>query len=254
MTEQELISRLQSLKQIKPRENWVVFAKTKIFDAPVYAKYANIKTARNSVFSDTLASIFQKKVAYAFAAFLFATTNKKVAYAFAAFLFVVAGMFGFMKYGFFNNPANVQVAQVSQEHLTAIKSNVEEFKTKSKILSQMTKSSDLKEIALAVKEIKDVAKELTEAIKNDSQLAKEVALDINNNKTYLDIEGEGDLKETSDILYKTIDEQMIKDLEGATLTESQQEALKIAKKLYDEGKYSNALESILLLNMAMKGN
>ncbi|OGZ69953.1 MAG: hypothetical protein A3F47_02300 [Candidatus Staskawiczbacteria bacterium RIFCSPHIGHO2_12_FULL_38_11] len=238
MTEQELISRLQSLKQIKPRENWVVFAKTKIFDAPVYAKYANIKTARNSVFSDTLASIFQKKVAYAF----------------AAFLFVVAGMFGFMKYGFFNNPANVQVAQVSQEHLTAIKSNVEEFKTKSKILSQMTKSSDLKEIALAVKEIKDVAKELTEAIKNDSQLAKEVALDINNNKTYLDIEGEGDLKETSDILYKTIDEQMIKDLEGATLTESQQEALKIAKKLYDEGKYSNALESILLLNMAMKGN
>jgi len=47
---------------------------------------------------------------------------------------------------------------------------------------------------------------------------------------------------------------MIKDLEGATLTESQQEALKIAKKLYDEGKYSNALESILLLNMAMKGN
>ncbi len=228
MTEQELISRLQSLKQIKPRENWVVFAKSKIFE---------VKPAKSSVFSEIMGSIFQRKVAYAF----------------AAFLFVVAGLFGFMNYGLPTKTIDIQVAKQSQENLVAIKSSVEDFKVKSKNLSQIAQSNP-KDIKLALKEVKEAAAELTNAIKNDPTLAKEVALEINNNKTYLDIQGGGDLKETSDILYKTIDEQMIEDLEATTLTESQQEALSIAKGLYEEGKYSNALESILLLDMAMKSN
>lgn len=241
MTEQELISKLQSLKKIKPRESWVVLAKSQILDHSTSLgaknKVFEDKTVKSSVFSDILGMIFQRKLAYAL----------------AAFLFVVAGLFGVMKYNAPNDTTDVKIVQQSQESLVAIKSDVEDFKAKSKNLSQIAQSNS-QDITLAVKEVKEAANELTKAIKNDPQLAKEVALDINNNKTYLDIAGGDDLKETSDILYKTIDEQMIKDLENTTLTESQQKALNIAKDLYNERKYSSALESILLLDMSMKSN
>ena len=179
--------------------------------------------------------------------------QRKVAYAFASFLFVAVGLFGVMKYGFPEKSINVQMSVQSQENLVAIKSNVEEFKAKSKSLSQIAQSNP-QDFTLAVKEVKEAAKGLTDAIKNDPALAKEVALEINNNKTYLDIQGGEDLKATSDELYKEIDSQMIEDLENTTLTESQQEALNIAKDLYEKGKYANALESILLLDMAMKNS
>lgn len=234
MTEEQLTSKLQELKQIKPRKEWVVLAKSQILGNNVF----NSKIDGNSVLLDILRLIFQRKFAYSL----------------VAFLFVTAGLFGFMKYVLPDNKTqSVKVAQQSQENLVSIKSDIEDFKAKSKNLSEIAKLNS-QDITSAVEEVKDAAKGLTDAIEKDPQLAKAVALEINNNKTYLDIPGGDGLKETSDILYKTIDNQMIEDLENTTLTESQQEALYIAKDLYNQGKYSYALESILLLDVAIKNN
>lgn len=229
MTEQELISKLQSLKQIKPRENWVIFAKSQILnssDTSHPAVKADYISALNNMF----------KMAF----------SKKLAYSVAIFLFIIAvGMFMFV----LPKDPDVNIGKNSTASLVAIKDNVEEFKVKSKTLSDLV-GHDSQGVILAIQEVKDVAQKLTEEIQKDPQLAKVVALEVNNNKTYLDIQGEEDLKQASNILYKTIDEQMIRDLDNATLTESQQESLQRAKALFNAGRYADTLEDILLINAA----
>ncbi len=233
ISEKELISKLQELRQVKPNQNWVVFTKRQILgiEAPVKAPDEAIKPSYADIISSVFSLVFQRKLAYAL----------------AVLLFVFAGTLGFLKLMPQNN---VDVAEKSPAALVAIKSDVEQFKIKSKNLAEATKYNP-ESVPLAIEEVKEITVELIVAIKKDPQLAKEIALEVNNNKTYLDIEGGSDLKEASDVLYKIIDEQMIKDLENTTLTESQQEALKIAKDLYDKGEYTSALENILLLNAAI---
>lgn len=227
MTDKELISKLQSLKQIKPRENWAVLAKSQIFyDNVIIDNKVVGKLTYRQVLSNISGLFFQKKFAYAFAA-----------------LFVVfAGAFGFMK---FSDP------QPSAD-LVMVKSNVEILKVKSQNLAEAARNKS-GNISLAVNEVKDAAKELTQQIQKDPELVKTIALDVNNNKTYLDINGgnEGsDLKETTDVLYKTIDDQMILDLQKTTLTEDQKNKLSDINNLYIQGKYAAALEGILMINVA----
>ncbi len=234
MTEKELISKIQGLKQIKPRKNWVILVKSDIFGLPTQTGNNIIenKAVNKLNYTERLLNIFSP------------VFQRKFAYALAVFLFVFAGVFSFMKYGL---PQDVKVVEQSPAALTSIKSNVETFKIKSQNLAQAVRRKS-NNISLALNEVKDAAKELTNAIQKDPQLAKTVALDINNNKTYLDIPDGNDLRETSDALYKAIDSQMIGDLEKTTLTEDQQKTLDVIKDLYNQGKYSSALENILLIN------
>ena len=237
MNEKELISKLRGLKQIKPRKDWVVLVKNQILGSNVVENEVNNKPVYGEILLNIFKAFFQKKFAYAL----------------AVFLVIVIGMFGFMKSGFINDADIPKIVEQSPAALVAIKNNVETFKIKSKNLADVAKYS-MKDasLALALKEVKDIAIELTDAIKKDPQLAKAIALEINNNKTYLNIEGGDDLKETSDILYKTIAEQRIKDLKNTTLTESQQKGLKIAERSCNDKKFTNCMEDVLLLSMAVE--
>ncbi len=230
MTEQELFSKLQTLRQIKPRENWVTFTRNQILVNSIVKDNLVHTPTYKGLFLNSFSSLFQRKLAYALAGFLF-----------------IVGVLGFISL------PNKQVAlkDASPAALVEIKSNVETLKTKSQNLAKAdnNKSGD---ITLQIKEANDAAKELTKAIEKDPQLVKEVALDVNNNKTYLNVVGENDLKETSDTLYKIIDSQMIEDLDKTTLTEDQQKTLDMVKDLYDQGKYSSALENALLLMNSRK--
>ena len=87
------------------------------------------------------------------------------------------------------------------------------------------------EFSVVIKEIKEASRELTDAIKKDPQFAKDVALDINNNKTYLDVPGSDDLKETSYALYKEIDNKF--------------ESLTIEAISLDSAMYSGKIRSII---------
>lgn len=244
MTEQELIYKLQSLKQINPRENWVLFTKNQILNNE-YTNQPNVRVNYASVFNGIFKMAFSRNVAYSVAVFLFIMT---------------VGIFAIMK-GILPNNSSLNLGQNSTASLVAIQGNVEEFKMKSKTLSDLTNYNS-ENVSLAIKEVEDVAKELTGAMQKDPQLAKQVALDINNNKTYLEITGgEGDLQATLDVLYKTTVEQLIKDFDNATLTESQQKSLDRIKSLLsqtsgnqeqDRYDFTDGLEDLLLLSAAVE--
>lgn len=226
MTDRELIFKLQLLKQIKPNQEWVVLTKRQLLGVDV--REAAQPTYRE-IFSRALGLVFKGKLAYAF----------------AAFLLIFSGAFVFTKY---NLPSNeINIVKNSQAALGEVKNNIETLKVKSQSLAKVSNNKS-QDVTLAVKEVNDAVKSLTDTIQKNPGLAKEVALELKNDGTLLSIDGGDDLKQTSDDLYKTIDEQMISDLEKTSLTESQQETFDEANSLYKQGKYSEALEKILLVN------
>lgn len=230
MNEQELISKLQSLKQIKPNQEWVLLTKNNILRESSVSQTlvkANFASTTGGVFN----MIFGRRFAYVVVAFLFIVT---------------AGVFGvtMLPHSTNNNQAS----------LVAIKGNVEEFKAKSKVLSEIAKSMS-HNVPVAVKEVEDVAKEIANAIQKEPSLAKEVALEINNNKTFLNVEGEAKLQVSMDDLYKTTAENLLESYKHASLSEDGQKALHRITEAEEagkyEGKYSNLLEDTLLFSIAV---
>ena len=80
----------------------------------------------------------------------------------------------------------------------------------------------------------------------DPQTIKDIA---NSLKTLADVPGT-DLTVNPDVkdLYKTVVESQIADLQKATLTADRKKTLSDAEDLYMQGKYTEALEMILLIN------
>ena len=71
----------------------------------------------------------------------------------------------------------------------------------------------------------------------------------NSLKTLADVPGT-DLSANQDVkdLYQAVVQSQIADLSKMTLTDEQNKALDEAKDLYFQGKYTDALEKILLIN------
>src|SRR6266404_338826 len=98
MTNKELILKLQQLKQIKPSQDWASSVKMNIFEVGTFVE--------KPAFQWNLASILA----------LF--NQKKLAYAFAIFLFVFLGGISFIKYGFLQT-GNIKVANQATANLAA---------------------------------------------------------------------------------------------------------------------------------------
>lgn len=232
VTDLELISKLQQLRQIKPRENWVVFSKNNIFSQEATKSKPNY----GEIFSNILRIVFQKKLAYA--------------YALPIILIAVGGLWVVTEDGFnynnFNISKNPSISAVSEN---TIKDNLKDFKLKTQSFVQANQSNP-QDVLVATKEVKDATNNLINIVKTNPEAAKAIALDVNNNKTYLDVAGSNDLKEASNDLYKAIDSQMIEDLKNTTLTDDQKKSFDFIVDLYNQGKYSSALENILLFNIS----
>ena len=236
MTEQQLISKLQGLKQIKPRKDWVLLAKSELFKneaapQPVQAGFAGL-----------FSGVF--KFAY----------ENRMAYSFAALLFIFAGAFGFAQYtlpgdALFSVKKITEQSQAALTGETHVKTSFETLKKRSKDLAVVKTQKD-GNVSSATKEVNDATKSLTEAIQKDPALAQELALEITHNQTLLAVFEETDFKESSDILYKAIIEQMIEDFQKSpkTLTIEQQEKMEEVLALYNEGKYPLAMEKMLLMS------
>lgn len=244
ITEKELISKLQSLKQIKPNQNWAILVKKEILDLSAQAGNNTPNKAPKPSYSDVVSSV------------LSLIFQRKMAYALAALLIVFAGTFGFFKLV----PQGVRVSEKSPAALVAenaIKDNVEMFKIKSQTLAEAAKNKT-QDVSLAIQEVEEAAKELTDAIEKNPELAKTVALDINNNKTYLYVGASDDLKETSDNLCKAVVGPMIEDtgklieaVEEASLANGYQNSLNSIKSLQDDSNCYSVLENVLLLYIAI---
>ena len=215
LTEKELIAKLQSLKQVKPNQDWVVLAKNQILNSPV----APAQTA-------LLVSIM--KVFY----------QPKLAYSLAVFMVAVIGIFAY---------TNMNMNVPAQQPQVLVKSNVEQLKLTSQSLATAVVGKQKSDIAIAAVKVNKATQNLTQAIVENPGLAKDIAVEVKNNKTYLEILGDHDLKQSSDMLYKAIDQQMIDDLKNTTLTESQQKLLDEVTDLYEQGEYAKVLEKILLI-------
>lgn len=218
MEDKELIFRLQQLKQIRPRENWVVFNKSKIFGIPLQ---------KNSLYNRII-SVFSN-----------ISLQRKLSYAFATLLFVLGGLIGtdiLVQPNFSKQPAAIFKPDVS----------IKSFQEKSDDLAKAVQN--YKSESVNVDEVKVAAKSLTDEINSNPGIAKEVAVELKNSGTLASLDGGTELKAASGDLYKTIDSQMIEDLEKATLTEDNQAILEQAKELFNKGEYSKALEQILLIN------
>ncbi|HLD70777.1 MAG TPA: hypothetical protein VI937_02755, partial [Negativicutes bacterium] len=174
MTEQELINSLKELKNINPSKPWAFSLKMQILEQknaplPVQHRVLNM-----------LGSIFNTGY------------HNNLAYAFAAFLLVAMGFVGVLGTG--SLPfADKSVAVLSPDFV--IKSRVETLKEKSEYLTSAVKSNQPETILVAVKEVKDAAKKLTDSIAQNPSKAKEVALDMKNNKTYFDISAGFEVKQ-----------------------------------------------------------
>lgn len=242
MTEKELISKLQELKQIKPRKEWVSLARMNMFSVETTER----KVIAKPVFHWNSSNVFN------------VFSQRKIAYSLATLLFMFVGLAGFLTYGF---PQDVKVTKqsvvtVSPAEMLAedtIKSTVADFKVKSHDLAKIMQNKS-EDATVALNAVKEAAKSITQTIQKDPRLAKTVALDINNNKTYLDISGSDDLKDTLNDLYEPIIIQLVEDFKQMTLTESQEKSVDRIKNLVGQKKFMNALEDALLLGMAIKGD
>lgn len=235
MQEKQLINKLKELQQIKPRKDWVILVKNQIISQP--------EKKQTHRFSDFL-SVFPALV-----------YQRKLAYAFATFLFVMVGMFGLSQYQVTEQP---QTAFVSQEN--QLQNNFETANKKLDDLTQIVKDNKTENIAPAIKDFQASISEATRSLisnisQKNSKSIKDIAIQvkkIEDNKKQLqtlgvDLGATKESKDLNDALAPLV-QQEINDLEKTTLTEDQQKIMQEVKDLYADGKYSDALEGILMLN------
>ncbi|MCX6722529.1 MAG: hypothetical protein NT094_00480 [Candidatus Staskawiczbacteria bacterium] len=251
ITEKQLIEQIKTLKEIQPRKEWAVLLKSQILtEKPAFAesfvetKQIGIKVVEQPAKSVGIMDILS---------FIF--SQKKLAYSFAVILFLIVGTFGFMGY---TMPGDLlfpvkKIAEQSQASLTgqtSINQDVAKLNSRINDLSQVAKKGRMDNIPSAISEININAKALAKNLKSDlvknPQTIKEIAVSL---KTLANIPG-ADLSETPNVkdLYQIVVESQIADLQKTTLTDDQKKVLIDIEELYKQGKYSEALEKILLIN------
>ncbi|TSC95176.1 MAG: hypothetical protein CEN87_188 [Parcubacteria group bacterium Licking1014_1] len=247
MNEKQLISAIKELKKIKPRKEWVVFAKSQIF-------------------TETMPSAKKQRFAGILDVLYLLTEQRKLAYALATFLFIIIGTFGFAQY---TVPGDLlfsvkKIAEQSQATLTGgnnLKNSFDNYDRRVQDLTRVVKENKENNIPSAISEVKlsmmGAVKVLTAAVAQKDRNIKEIAAEVKklkDNKKQLDALGidigETDGTKELDNVLAPLVESEINALEEATLTEEQQVKLEEIKKLYGEEKFSEALEEILLINLS----
>ena len=245
ITETDLIKRLQEFKQIQPRRDWVVLTKNRILgEDRVPAAFPQSFVFR----------FLQNKLALASV-----STVLSVLILFGVFAISQSALPGDLLYPVKKTAERVQLAFIPEEEkpvrqLQLVTNRLEE-------LARAAQTRQGRDLPLVYKEVEtsvvQAAKTLTmEASKpaRDSNLSKKVVVQaqkIEEKKEVVEqlLATQIETKELDNAVipyYKTEAAREIKYWESRTLTEEQQPVLEEAKKLYEEGSYSQALE--LLLN------
>jgi hypothetical protein len=236
MNQKELIKSLKQLKEIKPRQEWVILAKSEIFAQKQAEKIA----VKNPSILDVIFSLkFQTKLAYSF----------------AAFIFVLVGLVGFAQ---FTMPGDLlfpikKIAEQSQTSLssgTSLKKGAITFNRRISDLAKAAAEGRKENLPSVITEINADASELAKSLKDDTVKDPEAIKEIANSlKVLADVPGT-DLSANPNVkdLYKTIVESQISELGNSTLTDSQKGVLTEVISLYEQKKYTEALEAILTIN------
>lgn len=239
MTEKQLIAKLQKLNQIKPNQDWVILAKNQILGVEP------AKREETKGILEILPSLFRQR---------------KLAYAFATMFLVMFGMFGFAQYTLpgdmlFTVKKITEQSQAALVGADVLKNSMDVLDKRSQELVKAVKENKENNIPSAINEVKqgiaDATKNITDALKENPESIKDLAIEvrkIEENKEQLRALGI-DISATENVdLYQMLDEQEIASLEASTLSEEQQTALAEIKALYEEEKYLEAFEKILLIS------
>ena len=247
MQEKQLINKLKELQQIKPRKDWVLLVKNQILadEKPAFTKgFSEAKQAFN-ILSFLPALIYQRKLAYAF----------------ATFLFMMVGMFGFAQYTV-PGDALFSVKKFTEQSQTALFPGADQLKNSFEVanrrlsdLAQVVENKRTQNIAPSIKEFQasvfEVADKLSvsnlkavsnpEAVKKVVEMGKKVR-ELQSRGVIIEEEGLNILELES---FTKVLEDLITDLENRTLTTKQEVVLDRMKELFEKGEYSEALELYL---------
>lgn len=245
MTDRDLIKKLQILKDIKPRKDWVVLTKTQILGE------------QREQFSliESLGLFFQFKLA-------------KPAFASLIAVFILFGLFSFAQNSL---PGDFlySIKKIAERGQAVFVSEIDKpqasLELANKRLEELTKiaeTNQVKKLAPAINEfqasISEAAKSLSrmEATSSDPVVIKKIVEEtrkLDENKQIIEevlgvVLGGNELQEVSDKLEVKLVKLIISDLETRTLTEEQEEILNQMKELAEQGKYQESLELLPLIN------
>jgi len=211
ITEKQLIYKLHTLKEIKPRKEWASLLKSQIL-----AEKKEV-VLHQAGFTDFISAVLRFGSGQIF--------SRKFAYSFAAVLILIAGAFGL---------ARLLPSGTAPQNSTA--SLTQQTRTQSE--------AEKKVVANLSEKIKDLKQALIVNPKQDSQTVKGIADSL---KTLADLSG-NDLDQDVEDLYRTLVWSQIYDLQHSTLTDKGIKVLSKIEGLTDQEKYTEALEEILLIN------
>lgn len=235
MTEKELILKIQGLREIKPKKEWVFLTKREILgEEPVE----------------------RTKVSWleVFPRFFF---QYKLAFASLALIVIVVMTFGFSQnavpgdllFAFKKATETAQTAFISKDE--QLKNRLELANKRLEELTKIAKQNQVKKLSFAIEECQASMSQVVSKVGNVRKPEearkivpeiKKMEGNIQNLKTYgVEI---SDADNTENI-YKPVVDVLIKDLETRTLTQDQQKLLTEAKETQEAGDYPNTL-SILM--------
>ena len=246
MTEQELIQKIQLLKQIKPKEEWVILLKQRIFSETIEAK----KQSRFSEFINVIDLMISRPV------------FKPV----LASLIVLGVFFGTYSFSQVALPGDFlyPVRKITEKGRTFLASEHEKSavqlgfaNNRLEDLTKIAEANQGRSLAPAIEEFRQNAAEAAQNIakkdantnpKSVKEIAKAVKK-LEENKEKVEKLGVvlGETEELDNALAALV-EREIKDLKSRTLSEKQTVALGEAEKDFENKDYSGALENILTIS------
>lgn len=233
----ELINKIQTLKGIKPRKDWVVLTKNQIL------KERNISQETVLSFWNFPRLIFQYKTAVA--------TLAVFGILIGTFGLAQKAMPGDSLYAFKKIVEKTKLSFVPEQEKPAL--HLEYANERLQAIARIVQSNGTEKITPIIEEyqadVSEAAKSLSQIEKPDVKKVAQKAREIEESKQKIEALGVivGETKEWDNALAKIVEDQ-IKDLEEMSLSETQIEVLKEIKVDYEGGNYSQALEKILLLS------
>lgn len=224
MTEAELIKKIKTLKEIKPRKDWVLSTKTQILgDVEVRPQH-----------------------------FLFPFFKPVYAGVFVVLLLI--GLFEFSQSALPGEPLYF-VKKISEKAVVSFtpqeqksRVNLESANKRLEELNQIAQNNEVKKLAPAMSEFQA---NVSEAVKNlvnvkrvdEGLIAQTKKLEENKEKVGEVLATKIETEEL-DNAYKTLAEREIKNLENSSLTEAQEKLLEEAKDYFEKGDFASAFTKV----------
>lgn len=243
MTEVELIRKIQELKKIKPRKDWVVLAKREILGQPptTFREFSWL-----SIFSPKKWwGVFPYQYRLVLASLIFLGILITGALSFAQ-----NALPGDLLYSLKRITEKSQAVFVSEEEKP--KAQLELANKRLEELTKIAEQNQTQRLAPAINEFQASVSQVAKDLKKPKKLTKEIidqTKKLEENKEKVEALGVvvGETEELENALSQLV-EREIKDLEKRTLTEEQQEILEKTKEDFEAGNYSEALIKILNLS------